>query len=105
MTIEIVTHIKERQRLHKKYLKRPLAFGAPYRACRNKVNKMLKDVKDNYYNCKIDSEAGGSKCGWKILNQILNTMVNSNIVIESMNINNITVINPNIISNYINSMG
>ncbi len=67
------------------------------------MNKILKDAKDHYYNCKLNSKAGDTKGTWKVLGQILNKSVNNNTVIEGININNSMVKDPYMISNHINN--
>lgn len=88
--------------LHKKYHKRPLPFGAPYSAFRINVNKMLEAAKDYFYGCTLKSTAVDPKGTWKMLNKIFGKPVSSSIVIEHLNIKNIIVNDPNIISIYIN---
>ena len=54
ITSEIKTLIDEKNKLAVKYSKYPLTYGISYKSVRNKLNKMKKKAKDNYFKSKFD---------------------------------------------------
>ena len=72
LTDEIRSLIKEKNRLHNKYLKRPLTFGHQYKNIRNRLNNLKKYTKKNYFcNLLINSQSNCKKT-WEVINLILN---------------------------------
>ena len=72
LTDEIRSLIKEKNRLHNKYLKRPLTFGQQYKNVRNRLNNLKKYTKKNYFcNLLINSQSNCKKT-WEVINLILN---------------------------------
>lgn len=98
----MLVHIKERHKLYKKYLKKPISFGNVYREYRNKVNNMLKDAKNNYYKSKFRENAGNSKGTWNVINEIINKKDRTSNNIEFLNINHVDVKDPDKICNHLN---
>ena len=70
---EILEHIKERHKLYKKYLRRPILFGNKYRECRNRINNLIKNAERCYYRSKLSASQGNGKQTWKIINEIINS--------------------------------
>ena len=75
---EILEHIKERHKLYKKYLRRPILFGNKYRKCRGyRVNNLIKDAERCYYRSKLNASQGNGKQTWKIINEIIKAKKNN----------------------------
>ena len=102
VTPELIKHIKERHKLYKKYLKRPLSFGQQYRELRNRVNTMLINAKKQYYKTKFKETTGNSKKTWELINEVINKSKEKP-KIEYINVNNIKVTDPQILCNNFNT--
>lgn len=100
---ELGEYIKERHRLYKKYIKKPITFGKQYRKYRNKVNNMLETAKRNYYMSKLNMAAGNGKETWKVIREIVKGKCNQASNIEQINVNGQKVTDPNVICNQFNS--
>lgn len=99
---EILEHIKERHKLYKKYLKRPIMFGNKYRECRNRVNNLIKDAERCYYRSKLSASQGNGKQTWKIINEIINSKEEQS-KLEYLTIEDNKITDSKLISNYINT--
>ena len=73
----------------------------PYRTARNKVNKMKKKAKVNYFNSKFTEYSSNSKKTWTLINSIISKKSKS--LAESFIIDNCLVVDKNIIANKFNS--
>ena len=102
ITPEILGYIKERHRLYKKFVKFPITYGTQYRKIRNKVNNMLSAAKTSYYETKFKNNAGNPKETWKLIDKIVNGDNEKNTSVQYLNINDTKVVDPHIISSYIN---
>ena len=71
LTAGIRESIKTKNKLYKKYLKRPITYGDSYRLYRNRLTKIIKHSKNNYYLQKFNESSGDSKKTWKNINNIL----------------------------------
>ena len=71
ITLGLKTSIKERKRLERLSIKWPLSYREKYRTYRNKLTKLLKLAKDNYYKDSLRNNQGNAKETWKIINSIL----------------------------------
>ena len=58
ITEEIKKLIKERNRLQRKYIKRPITYGDSYRNLRNRITQLIKNSKTNYFRSKIQEVSG-----------------------------------------------
>lgn len=63
---------------------------------------MLNEAKERYYNNKFPDCAGYSRKTWKLIDEVVNGENERNNVIQSLNINNCTVTDPQTDSNYMN---
>ena len=98
---EIKKLIKEKDRIHKKYLKRPITFNKQYKLIRNKVNSLIKQKKNKYYREKLKNCSNDIKKTWGIINEILHRKSDKQ-TSTSFNINNKLVDDPTIIAHAFN---
>ena len=63
--------IKEKNKLYKKYLKKPITFEIQYRTIRNQVNNSIKTEKKKYYQNLLNQYQNNSKKSWSVLNGLL----------------------------------
>ena len=65
--------IKEKHRLQRLFVKKPITYDREFRAIRNTVNKIIRKAKDSYYRCKIKNanEQNNTKETWNILNHLM----------------------------------
>ena len=89
--------IKTKNKLYKKYVKRPITYGLQYRAYRNELTKLIKVAKNNYHISKFSECQGNIKEVWKNINHVLGkTRTSSNKVFKINNeyvTSNITIAN------------
>ena len=71
ITPEIKNLIINKNKLQKKFSKRPLSFGDEYRQVRNLVNAEVRKAKSEYYKSKLEDCAGDAKSVWKVINNVL----------------------------------
>ena len=69
---ELKSLIHEKEKLQRKYARRPITYGVQYRELRNRVTKELKKAKNKYYRDKLNDCNGNSKETWKVINSIMN---------------------------------
>ena len=109
MNNEILTAIRDKNKIYKKYLKKPVTYGSEYRAIRNQLNNKIKFAKRRYYNNLLHDAAGNCKQMWKVLNQILQRKTNNANTINALTVddNNVTSRNEivNILNDYFVSIG
>ena len=63
--------IKTKNKLHKRYLKRPITYGPVYRTYRNTLTKLIRISKNKFYQQKFINCNGNIKETWKNINNIL----------------------------------
>ena len=100
LTAGIKQSIKYKNKLYKKFLKRPITFGPTYRQYRNILTRTIKASKNAYYKQKFSQCEGNSKYTWKILNKMMGK--NSNSQSKVMKVNNIVTDDANLIANTFN---
>ena len=100
MTSGIRNSIKTKQKLYKKYIKRPITYSNEYKNYRNLLNKTIKLAKSTYFCSKFEAVKGNSKSTWNIINQLLGNKRSS--VSETFEINSKTTSNPVEIANAFN---
>ena len=62
-----------KNRYHRKFLKtRSIYFQNKFKLCRNKLNRLLKTSKKQYYNAYFARNFANSKNAWKGIRQIVN---------------------------------
>ena len=71
MTAGIRESIKNKNKLYKKFLKRPITHGHLYRTYRNHLTKIIIKAKDNYYKVKFTECSGDIKNTWRNINDLL----------------------------------
>ena len=71
LTAGIKQSIRNKNKLYKKFLKRPITYGPSYRQYRNTLTRIIKASKSKYYHDKFLSCKGNSKLTWKNINKIL----------------------------------
>ena len=94
--------MREINKVHKKYVKKPRTYGIEYRRSRNQLNNKIKLAKKNYYNNLLNEASGNSKQTWKVINQILNRNSSGPNVIKSLNVDDNEVTSPEGIVNTLN---
>ena len=62
---------KEKNSIHRKYLRKPITFGAEYRRIRNSLNNLLKSRKKQYYKNLLFEYRNNCKKTWSVLNELL----------------------------------
>ena len=85
--------IKQKNKIHKKYLKKPLTFCTQYKSIRNKLNLLIKQSKCKYYQDKLNNNYGNTKKTREVINEILNRSSTQKIN-NSFNINNNLIDDP-----------
>ena len=95
--------IKEKHRLQRLFVKKPITYGREYRDIRNTVNKSIRKAKDSYYRCKIKNanEQNNTKETWNILNHLMGRG-KTNSLPDEMEINGSMESNRSIIANNFN---
>ena len=68
---EIKALIKERNKLQRKFLKKPITYGDSYRRLRNKVTQSIRSAKVNYFKVKLEKSSGDARKTWSVINTIL----------------------------------
>ena len=71
LTSAIRPSIKNKNKLYKKFLRRPITLGVEYRRYRNILSRVIRSSKNLFYEKKFNECKGNSKQTWKNLNQIL----------------------------------
>ena len=71
MTNGIKTSIKTKQKLYKRYLRRPIQMENDYKRYRNLLNRIIKLAKNNYIKEKLIQSHGNAKSTWKIINNLI----------------------------------
>ena len=73
ITKDIIKMINKKNRLYKNYMnKRTNMNKTKYKTLNNKVNKLLRTAKKNYFSNQLENEKGSIKNTWKVLNNALN---------------------------------
>ena len=102
VTLELRELIKERHRLYKKYLRKPITFGTQYKELRDRVNNKLKESKRLHYEQEFSACAGNGKATWKLINKIINGK-SSLSTTDYINTSDSQITEPKLISAYLNS--
>ena len=71
MTAGIKQSIKTKNKLYKKFVKKPITYGLAYRQYRNNLTKIIKASKSIYYHGQFNEVKGNIKGTWKIINSML----------------------------------
>jgi len=70
---DLIKMINKKNRFYKQYMnKRTQQSKTKYKTLKNKVNKLLRTAKKNYYSDQLKKEKNNIKNTWKILNNVLN---------------------------------
>ena len=85
VTPGIIQSVKTKNKLYKKFVKKPITYGHIFRTYRNNLTKVIKASKDNYYKKKFSDVQGNSKQTWKIINGMLGKSKKSNTSIIKIN--------------------
>ena len=73
LTKDLIKMISKKSRLYKQYMrKRTTLNKTKYKTLNNKLNKLLRSAKRNYYSNQLEKEKKNIKNTWKILNNVLN---------------------------------
>ena len=70
LTRGLMESIKNKNRLYKKFVKRPITYGDLYRSYRNHLTKLIKEDKSKYFKDKLNNCNGDVKKTWEIINNI-----------------------------------
>ena len=71
-TPELHNLTKEKNKLYKKFTRRPITYGPEYRSIRNRLNNAIDYAKKVYYQNKLNHSQNSAKKSWDVLNEILN---------------------------------
>ena len=72
LTRDLIKMINKKTRLYKQYTrKRTTLNKTKYKTLNNKLNKLLRSAKRNYYSNELEKEKKNIKNTWKILNNVL----------------------------------
>ena len=69
ITPAIKQSIKKKNKLYKKFVKKPISLGHLYRTYRNHLTKIIKYAKNNYYKEKFINCNGNIRETWKVINK------------------------------------
>ena len=69
---EIKSMIKEKNKLHKKYVKHPITYNNDFKQIRNRLTDTIRKSKADYYNNKLNETNGDSRKTWGLINEIIN---------------------------------
>ena len=95
INLELKQLIKQKNKLQRKYVKRPLTYANEYKHLRNRVTSLIRNAKSKYFKDKLNSSSGDSKKTWNVINEIIrpktvhyqdkfsNISINDNQVIEN----------------------
>ena len=100
ITPGLMESIRTKNKLYKKYVKRPITFGDQYRLYRNTLTRLLKLAKDNHHKEKFLECQGNPKKMWQNINKILGKNHNNNEQI--FKINNTDTTNTKVIADEFN---
>ena len=102
LTKDLIKMISKKSRLYKQYMrKRTTLNKTKYKTLNNKLNKLLRSAKRNYYSNQLEKEKKNIKNTWKILNNVLNKNHKKSCNTE-FNLNGQTTNNPNQIPEHFN---
>ncbi|XP_065679802.1 uncharacterized protein LOC136094122 [Hydra vulgaris] len=102
ITNGIITSIKIKNKLHKKYIKCKLKYFQKFKYYRNQISNLLRYSKKTYYSTYFNQNLNNLKNTWKVIKSIISIKSKNSNNIDSLNINNKTIINKKIISNAFN---
>ena len=83
--------IKDKHKLYKKYVQRPITFGPQYKQLRNRLSNLIKTSKNEYYKNKLNDALGNSKKSWEIVNNLLNNKKNKTTLIKNIKSNGVEI--------------
>ena len=73
LTRDLIKMINKKTRPYQQYMrKRTTLNKTKYKTLNNKLNKLLRSAKRNYYSNQLEKEKKNIKNTWKILNNVLN---------------------------------
>ena len=94
ITHDIRLKIKERNKLQRKYAKKPITYNNEYKSFRNKLNDEIRCAKSKYFNDRLKQNTNNPKNTWKIINDVLKTNKNKDNSNFKLIIDNETLTNP-----------
>jgi hypothetical protein len=103
ITNGIITSIKIKNKLHKKFIKcrnenLKLQYFQKIKYYRNQISNLLRYSKKTYYSTYFNQNLNNLKNTWKGIKSIISIKSKNSNNIDSLNINNKTIINKKIIS-------
>lgn len=101
ITPDLIDMIKKKNRIQRKYAKRPITYGALYRRLRNQVTNRLKVARAKYYQDKLLENSGHCRKTWNVINEVLNRQKNTPLS-DSFLVNGQEMVNPNEIAENFN---
>ena len=102
LTRDLSKMINKKTRLYKQYMrKRTTLNKIKYKTLNNKLNKLLRSAKRNYYSNQLEKEKKNIKNTWKISNNVLNKDHKKSCNTE-FNLNGQVINNPNQIPDHFN---
>ena len=91
ITPAIIQSIKTKNKLYKKFVKKPITYRNIYISYRNHLTKVIKTAKNNFHKQQFEACSGNVKETWKNINKMLGKFHNN--INKSFKINNSKVEN------------
>ena len=88
ITDEIKCLIKEKHKITKLYLKKPITFAAQYTRIRNEVTLAVKNAKKNYVQNLFSSYERDPQKMWGVIDEILGRSAKDSTIVKSLKIEN-----------------
>uniref|UniRef100_A0A3P9ID92 Reverse transcriptase domain-containing protein n=1 Tax=Oryzias latipes TaxID=8090 RepID=A0A3P9ID92_ORYLA len=107
ITKGILNSIKQKNKLYKKYIKKPNTQNkSTYIKYKNNLTKLLRISKQNHFTTQLKVASGDQKKSWRVLNDILSRRTKTTVIpdaLEQCQSNNLSL--PDIFNNYFCSVG
>ena len=100
MTAGLRQSIKTKNKLYKKFVRKPITYGDAYRMYRNNLTKLIRTAKNVHHQNQFKNVQGNTKKTWKTINSILGKSKNSQNI--ALKINSQLTTDPQTISDHFN---
>ena len=102
LTPAIKAMIRERNKLQRKYARRPITYGDEYRKLRNKVTQTIRIAKSNYFKRQLEIHRGNSRKVWGIINSVLNRIILVKTKVQLFEVDGNQITNPSAVAEKFN---
>jgi hypothetical protein len=100
ITKGLLTSVKKKNKLYKKYLANPTPVrDSQYKRYKNKLNHLIRISKKTYYDKKFELAKSDLKTTWKLINEVTNLKRKKPSLPSSFRSNNMTINEPSKIAN------